>query len=318
LVELAAALAAAAIGPAPLGATVAWGDPHHAWAAGGGGIVATTNAGASWHVESRRPVRQVVAVDGSHAWALSREFTLRTTNGRHWESLGAQAVLRMSFVDRMNGFAIERLYYLVRTRDGGTTWTPMNGPKQLQSLCFSDARTGWVARGGTVWTTDDAGARWTKRTLMRERQGFPTPELYCHGNDVWLVLHRGFALGTEGYSIYRSLDDGTTWRLLFASFSNRLPRVSNYAGPVAAIAGKVAVLEGSCPACGRGSVTFVRTPTHARKTIEDVLPGPLAFATRSLGVAVLTRMPRRMPTIYRTTDGGRTWTRTLASRLLRP
>ena len=42
---------------------------------------------------------------------------------------------------------------------------------------------------------------------MRERQGFPIADLYCRGDDVWLVLHRGFALGTEGYTIFRSADE---------------------------------------------------------------------------------------------------------------
>jgi len=198
------------------------------------------------------------------------------------------------------------------------TWTPTGGPTRLQSLCFSDARTGWVARGGMVWTTEDAGAHWTRRTLMRERQGFPIPELYCHGDNVWLVLHGGAAAGTEGYTIFRSLDRGKTWRAVFASFSTTLPRVSNYSGPIAALGAGVAVLEGSCAPCGAGSVTFVRMPRRLRATLKDVLPGPLAFATRSLGLAVLTPAPRGVPTVYRTTDAGRTWMRAFASTLLRP
>ena len=318
MVELAAA-AALVVGPPSLaGPTIAWGDAHHAWAGGGGGIVVTTNAGVGWRVQSRRPTRQLVAVDGSHAWALSRDLTLRTTDGRHWRSLGAQGLLRLSFVDRSHGFALERLYYLLRTRDGGGTWTPMGGPKRLQSLCFANAHTGWVARDGTVWTTHDGGRHWMKRTLMRPRHGFPIAELYCRGSAVWLVLHDGAAAGTEGYTIFRSLDGGTTWRAVFASFSTRLPTVSNYAGPIAVLGSGVAVLEGACPACGFGSVTFVRMPKRRRATVKNALPGPVAFATRTLGLAVLLRPPRRRPTIYRTTDGGRTWRPSFASSVLRP
>jgi photosystem II stability/assembly factor-like uncharacterized protein len=318
LTELIAA-AALLVGPAPLtGPAVAWGDAQHAWAGGGGGIVGTTNGGRTWHVQSRRPTRELDGVDAFHAWALSRDLTLRTTDGVHWRSLGAQGLLRLSFVDRSNGFAIERLYYLLRTRDGGVTWTPTGGPRRLQALCFSDARTGWVARDGTVWTTHDGGAHWTRRTLMRVRRELSTPELYCHGDDVWLRLHGGAAAGTEGYTIYRSLDGGATWRAVFASFSTRLPPVSAYSGPIAAFAAGGAMLEGSCPACNAGSVTFVRVPGRRRTTLKDVLPGPFAFGTRSRGLAVLTPAPRGLPTIYRTTDGGLRWKRVFASALLRP
>ena len=87
---------------------------------------------------------------------------------------------------------------------------------------------------------------------------------------------------------------------------------------VAALGGAAAVLEGSCGPCGAGSVTFVRAPNRGRVTLRNVRPGPFAFATRTLGLAILTPSPRGVPAIYRTTDGGRTWARSYASRLLRP
>ena len=316
--ELVAAFALA-IGPRPPTApALASGDAQHAWAGGHGGIVATRNGGANWRVQSRQPTSQLVAVDATHAWALGGDVTFRTTDGVHWRSLGTQGVLRMSFGDRSNGFAIERLYYLMRTRDGGVTWKPTGGPKQLQSLCFSDARTGWVARGGTVWTTRDGAMHWAKRMLMRERRGSPTSELYFRRHAVWLVLHDGAAASTEGYTIFRSTDAGAHWRAMFATFSTKLPHVSNYAGPIAPLGGHAAVLEGSCAPCGAGSVTFVRVPARARTTVKNVLPGPVAFATRSVGLAILTSSPRGVPTIYHTTNGGRTWARTFASKLLKP
>jgi photosystem II stability/assembly factor-like uncharacterized protein len=316
--ELAAALALS-IGPAlQTGPAAAWGDARHAWAAGGGGIVATSKAGVSWRAQARRPVRALAAVDATHAWALSREFTLRTTDGEHWRSLGAQGLDRMTFVDRLHGFAIERLYYFMRTSDGGRTWTAPGGPKGLQSVCFADARTGWVARSGIVWTTHDGGTRWRPHALRRGPLRSPVTELFCHGRDVWAVLHGGAAAGTEGYRIFSSRDGGRAWRALFASFSTTLPLVSNYSGPVAALGGGGAVLEGSCAPCGAGSVTFVRMPGRSRTVLRSTLPGPVAFATRALGLAVLRPAPRGVPGIYRTTDGGRTWRRVFASTLLEP
>jgi hypothetical protein len=322
MIELLAALAVA-VGPTPpyLTPSLAWGDARHAWAGGAGGIVATSDAGASWRIVWRGEGSGLVAADTTHAWALSTNgVTIRTSDGVHWRPLGVQHLLRLSFADATRGFALERDDFVVRTRNGGASWTPTGGPQRLQSICFADARTGWVARAGTVWTTHDAGAYWQARKLMAARQGFPIPDLYCRGHDVWLVLHEGAAAGTEGYRIFRSLDGGATWRAVFGTFVPRLPQVSAYSGAIAALGGGAAVLEGSCAPCGPGTVTFVRTTnggrTFARTTIPASASGPLAFTTRKLGLAIVTST-RRVPTIYRTRDGGRTWRAVFASRLLR-
>jgi photosystem II stability/assembly factor-like uncharacterized protein len=193
-----------AVGPTPPYVTpsVAWGDARHAWAAGSGGILASVNAGASWRLAFRGDASGIDAVDATHAWGVGASgTTVRTTDGLHWRSLGVQHLLRLSFVDRSNGFALERDDFLMRTRDGGASWARVTAPQRLQSLCFSDAHTGWVARAGTVWTTRDGGSRWRARTLAASRQGFPIPDLYCRGRDVWVVLHEGAAAGTEGYRV---------------------------------------------------------------------------------------------------------------------
>jgi Photosynthesis system II assembly factor YCF48 len=307
LVELLSALALL-VGPTPPAPpSVAWGDTQHAWVGTGTAIYGTGDGGRTWRTESRAPGLTLSAVDGGHAWAISGQGqTVRTTGGTQWTILGVQHLLALSFVDARNGFALDRDGQLLRSRDGGASWKEPWGFR-LQSLCFSDARTGWVARNGVVWTTLDGGTHWRSRALERTRQGFPIPSLYCHGSDVWVVEHSGAGAGTEGYRIFRSFDRGTTWRAVFATFVSKLPRVSNYSGPISALGGGDAVLEGSCGPCdGSGTVTFVHGTV--RTTLSRVQPGPLAFANRRLGLAVLSG------TIYRTIDGGRTWRRVFAPR----
>jgi photosystem II stability/assembly factor-like uncharacterized protein len=320
VLELLAALALF-IGPTPpTGPTIAWGDATHAWAGGGAGILASRDGGATWRQQTRAPALQLAATDARHAWALSAQgVTIRTTDGVHWRSLGVQHLMRLSFIDARHGFSLERDDFLMRTTDGGVTWTPTGGPSRLQSICFSTASIGWVARNGTIWTTHDAGAHWRAVTVMRMRQGFPLPELSCRGSDLWLVLHEGAAAGTEGYDIYRSRDAGVHWTKVYASpFEQNVPHVSNYSGPVVALGDADAVLEGSCAPCGGyGTVTIVHG--QIKTTLSGVLPGPMAFGDPLRGLLVLTSARTGgLPSVWRTVDGGRRWTRVLTSSRLKP
>jgi photosystem II stability/assembly factor-like uncharacterized protein len=318
VLELVAALALF-IGPQPLaGPTVAWGDAQHAWAGGGGGILVSRDGGTTWRRQTRAPALQLAATDARHAWALSAQgVTVRTTDGVHWRSLGVQHLMRLSFVDATHGFALGRDDFVLRTTDGGVTWTPVGGPSRLQSICFSTARRGWVARNGTVWATSDAGVHWKSRLLMPARQGYPLPELGCRGSSVWVVLHGGAAAGSEGYVAERSLDWGANWRPEYAQFLRKgLPSIDAYAGPFAVLGGSDAVLEGSCDPCGQGRVTLLRG--SRRTTFSGWAPGPLAFAGRSRGLVLLTRRGERGASIFRSTEGGRSWGRVFTSSALVP
>jgi photosystem II stability/assembly factor-like uncharacterized protein len=234
---------------------------------------------------------------------------VRTTDGVHWRYLGVQHLMRVAFVDVRHGFALERDGIFLRTRDGGARWTSPWGVR-LQSLCFSDARTGWVARGGTVWTTHDAGVHWRAKVLLHAPDGnAPYPELACHGSDVWVKVSTGAAAGSEAYAVYRSTDAGRTWTVPFAQFLvPHRPAISAYAGPIVALGDSDAVLEGSCAACGgTGTVTILHG--EIRHTFRGVLPGPLAFGDPKTGLVLLTAVRGGGLQVYRTRDGGSTWRR---------
>jgi len=241
--------------------------------------------------------------------------TIRTTDGVHWRSLGVQHLMRLSFVDATHGFALERDDFVMRTTDGGATWTPIGGPSRLQSICFSTANTGWVARNGTIWTTHDAGTHWRRKLLLRAPDGNPPlPELSCHGRDVWAMITTGAAAGSQAYAVYRSRNAGATWRAVYRQFLlNGGPRIS----AIAALGGGDTVLEGSCAAC-RGYPTVTIIHGAIRKTFSDVLPGPIAFEDPLHGLLALPSPRTGLPSVWRTVDGGRRWTRVLTSSGLKP
>src|SRR5439155_1304028 len=93
---------------------------------------------------------------------------------------------------------------------------PPNAPL-AQSLCFADPAHGWLAQGGTVFSTSDGGGTWRRVALRPSRQGYPIPALGCRDSGVWIVFHEGAGAGTEGYEVYRSLDGGRSWREVLAT-----------------------------------------------------------------------------------------------------
>ena len=317
--------------PQPPSAAIAFVDGRHGWAGGSGGLLGTRD-GRTFRVEAREAVVGISALDRRHAWAITGDgFVLRTIDGQRWARLGAPHLFRVQFVTQQTGFGLTREGAVVRSVDAGRAWPQLKAPGSMQAECFADARDGWVARAGSVWTTQDAGASWTRTNLQRARQGFPVPELGCRGRDVWVVFHEGAAAGTEGYRVYRSLDSGSSWRAVFASpFQNRLPSISNYAGPFSVLGGGgAAIFSGFCSPCdGFGTASFVRTldggTTLRRGTpLHGYTPEALSFVDADRGWLVTgahagSATAVRLGVVWRTLDGGRTWRTVLRAPELAP
>jgi photosystem II stability/assembly factor-like uncharacterized protein len=196
---------------------------------------------------------------------------------------------------------------LVRSDDAGKSWRQARAPGLVQSECFATPQTGWVARGGSVWATGDAGAHWIRTRLRKGPQEIP--DVGCRAADAWVVFHEGAAAGTEGYHVARSLN-GSSWRGVFASpFQRRLPSISSYAGPFAPLGHGGAYFTGSCAPCGRrGTATLVRVIDGGvafarRQVFNGAVPQAVSFVDARTGWVVT---PHRL---WTTTDGGTHWRR---------
>jgi photosystem II stability/assembly factor-like uncharacterized protein len=284
--------------PLPPASAVAFVDAQHGWYGGANGLLGTTD-GRTFHVQVRAPIIGISAFDRARAWALtSTGLVLRTSDGRHWSTIGAPHLFRMQFVDARVGFGLTRDGVLVVSGNAGRSWVEARAPGLVQSECFSTRRVGWVARGGTVWNTRDGGAHWRHARLRSGSQ--EVPDVGCTRRDTWVVFHEGAAAGTEGYHVFRSLA-GAPWRAVFASpFQRKLPSVSNYVGPFVVLRQGGAVLTGSCAPCdGRGTATLV-SPS-GRATWRGPAPTAISFLDQRHGWIVSGGRLRE------TTDGGRHW-----------
>ena len=159
-------------------------------------IYHTSNGGVTWDSSSvatsavymqAKKVQMVNAATGYAILSSTGNTALaRTTNGgQSWTVVKTDntqftaAFTALSFVDPQNGYlaafnfnSAPNKFSLLKTTDGGTTWTPLTFPSnlpgnigstQINSLHFSDMQHGWAAGGGTesfILHTDDGGTTW--------------------------------------------------------------------------------------------------------------------------------------------------------------
>jgi len=190
----------------------------------GGGLVAVGQRG---HV--------LLSSDGGQSWRQRLTPTRATLTAVH-------------FADAQHGWAVGHDEVILRTTDGGETWSRAHfAPDKEQPLlavCFADAQTGLaVGAYSTVYRSADGGATWVsapfeprpvkaaaaavardpKRDVMREDEGVAQPHL----NAIVAGAGTRLYIAAEAGHLYRSDDGGETWLELPSpyegSFSGVLP-----------------------------------------------------------------------------------------------
>lgn len=164
-------------------------DENRGWAVGGGGVVlTTTDGGKEWRVNTRPTedaLRDVYFSDEQNGWLVCE-----------------RSIYKLQTKD-------EHLSFLLRTTDGGTTWTRVNviGAEpdvRLVRALFTEGGRGWVfGEAGALYATQDGGASWEKRHV-------PTRYLLLGGS--FLDSARGWLVGA-GATLLQTADGGETWRM---------------------------------------------------------------------------------------------------------
>jgi photosystem II stability/assembly factor-like uncharacterized protein len=151
-------------------------------------ILSTDNGGASWDVELSAPfwVGELDFVSVDDGWALAGPS--------------------MAAVPQSGG--------LLRTADGGTTWTAAGEPGQaLVCVDFTSASSGWaLTEAGGLAATSDGGTTWTAAWVG---PGLSVVSV-CFGNadQGWAVA--GTTFGAP-LSIYGTADGGASWGLEYSA-----------------------------------------------------------------------------------------------------
>ncbi len=178
------------------------------------------------------------------AWAGPRLFAVGERGhvlhsgdaGNTWTQVQVPASANLTavyFADPQNGWAVGHAQTILRTQDGGNTWVVAQfEPEEADpflDVSFADALRG-IAVGayGVIYSTTDGGAVWSHvpfepEPLAGAARVEPAPDEMEADVDLGFEFHlnalaRGpgqrLYLGAEAGRLFRSDDDGASWREL--------------------------------------------------------------------------------------------------------
>lgn len=206
---------------------------------------------------------------------------------------------------------------IVQTSNGGRTWrvivgpdigsVPFSGPTWMElggktEVGFIDARRGFYAQVGELWTTDDGGSTWS---LVKT--GGPVVSFTTLGNSAWaLVSHcPRFPLSCSQLDLYRWSALSQEWVRLSRSFSSGGADPTDVNMTVAGLALFMSVPGHQYRIAASGRVTSVSTACRAMQELPT--PGQLVGICDVDGGGDASKVKFAI-----STNQGKTWTPTVA------
>jgi hypothetical protein len=280
-------------------------------------------------------------------FAVGVTALMRTTDGgKRWTTVSEPAghsLVWVGFTSSRDGFGLTTKGTLVETTNGGSSWTSTDLKVTGTSACFASPSIGYVtSSAGALYATRDGGFSWAvvEHAPPRVEQFIgPWSYLSCGGSNIWLgfrLLCAAACAASFPYLIEHSSDGGVAW----SSTASDWPGASKTIAPIANLAD-----VGSLSSRG-GIVVDLPAPNSPRLAWRDIhvlvstAPGK-AYTDASLpalpesfvlagdyvsairGVSFVgtkgwlyfdyTRVgtaarPLAEPIVWKTTDGGSTWT----------
>lgn len=290
-----------------------------------------------WAVDGTKLLR---TTDGAQRWV---DITPPGASLAHvFASAGLSSSVNSEFLNGSDGWVVANsggTQLLYRTTNGGQTWaTSPTSPVQHSRFAglfdFVDPTHGWVLVGdgvamgseaATIYTTSDGGAQWSlaaRASFHKGSQVGTLPLVGDKGGISALDARHAWLSGNSaanGVYLYASADGGRNWKPqvlpLPAAYEAQcclgvsIPRFFN------ATAGVLAVSAGSA------LLTFATADGGASWHLQSTLSTGLPYAAFLIDFAdqkdgwVVARAHRngdvgapRVERLYRTTNGGQTWT----------
>lgn len=178
---------------------------------GGNEVHRTLDGGETWNPVANPSTSSLYSVhftDYNHGVAAGYRKTLMVTNngGATWthsyNSTSTVYYMDITFTTPLNGYLCSSAGEILRTTNGGTSWTTMGLGSSLNSIYFSDINNGWVVgSGGTIKHTSDGG-----NTYVNQTSGVTTGLSGVYFFDT----NNGIVVGGTGTYLITH-DGGTSW-----------------------------------------------------------------------------------------------------------
>lgn len=205
------------------------------------------------------------------------------------------------FTNASTGYAVGNNGIIVKTINGGTTWTQQSGgtTNHLYSVFFVNANIGWIVGSNcTILKTTNGGSSWIQQSggLFND-----------HFNSVFFTTENtGYIVTTKG-SILKTTDGGSTWSnqrnqynpFLFSVFFTDTN--TGYAIGGSGTNGTTPSVMKILKTANGGTLW-----TEITNGVTDGVLKSVYFATSTTGYAVGIRNNGNSA-ILKTTDGGTTW-----------
>lgn len=221
-------------------------DSLFGWAAGfSGTIIHTTNGGNDWELQDSKTENNILDIfffNRNLGWAVSWEvfnypfgtYVLKTTDGGlNWnssnfpeENIFSQCII---FLDSLNGWMGGKPFPIVRTTDGGNTWSEAeidsSGFSNLPvyDIQFYNSKFGYASGGvidccGIMWWTSNGGENWT---VIDTPFVALEPIYQIYTKDSLNILGVGGDFESTGYGVgmIRTSDGGAVWEFEYIGIS---------------------------------------------------------------------------------------------------
>jgi photosystem II stability/assembly factor-like uncharacterized protein len=215
------------------------------------------------------------------------DYTASVINSGIWVSQGKQLAMRAftntTFVNNNFGVAISTSETIIRTVDGGTSWSVCKSPttKSLDSITMVNTAVGFIFGTRILLKTTDGALTWQK--VKADTSGSFGLESFSNEQD-------GFCL--RNYDIIRTPDGGVNWKLVYNG-GYYLCKVKTFSNNRVYAIG----WNGEFIRSTNDGISWQQVTLGTSQYLQDI-----DFTDSNNGIIIGNN------TLLKTTDGGLTWT----------